>query len=199
MRPCESAKRFGEPARFSEGCRRRHAAAAALAANPAAAHAASAAPDAPHGNATAPTLAKAASGGCGVSRGRCNRRSPRLRFHGGCPEDSEFRIPLRQPRQFTFAVLHESLINYGGNKTPEFITCCHEESAVAMGHGYAKIEGKPLLVCVHGTVGLQHASMAIYDAFCDRVPVYIILGNFGDAASVSGKWTGRTARRTPRP
>ena len=91
----------------------------------------------------------------------------------------------------SFRSLHESLINYGGNRTPEFITCCHEESSVAMGHGYAKIEGKPLLVCVHGTVGLQHASMAIYDAFCDRVPVYIVLGNFGDAAERFGQvdWT----------
>ena len=91
----------------------------------------------------------------------------------------------------TFRSLHESLINYGGNKAPEFITCCHEESSVAMGHGYAKIEGKPLHVCVHGTVGLQHASMAIYDAFCDRVPVYIVLGNFGDSAERFGPvdWT----------
>ena len=83
----------------------------------------------------------------------------------------------------TFRSLHESLINYGGNSSPEFITCCHEESAVAMAHGYAKIEGKPLLVCVHGTVGLQHAAMAIYNAYCDRVPVFMILGNIGDAAA----------------
>jgi len=91
----------------------------------------------------------------------------------------------------SFRSLHESLINYGGNQAPEFITCCHEESSVGMGHGYAKIEGRPLLVCVHGTVGLQHASMAIYDAFCDRVPVYIILGNFSDAALRFGQvdWT----------
>ncbi|HKV05677.1 MAG TPA: thiamine pyrophosphate-dependent enzyme [Candidatus Acidoferrales bacterium] len=91
----------------------------------------------------------------------------------------------------SFRSLHESFINYGGNRQPEFITCCHEESAVGMGHGYAKIEGKPLLVCVHGTVGLQHASMAIYDAFCDRVPVYIVLGNFSDAAFRFGQvdWT----------
>ena len=91
----------------------------------------------------------------------------------------------------SFRSLHESLINYGNNQMPEFITCCHEESSVGMGHGYAKIEGKPLLVCVHGTVGLQHASMAIYDAFCDRVPVYIILGNFSDAALRFGQvdWT----------
>ena len=46
-----------------------------------------------------------------------------------------------------------------------------------MAHGYAKIEGKPMLVMAHGTVGLQHASMAIYNAYADRVPVYIVLGN----------------------
>ena len=65
----------------------------------------------------------------------------------------------------SFRGLHESLVNYGGNKTPEFITCCHEESSVAMAHGYAKIEGKPMMVMAHGTVGLQHASMAIYNAY----------------------------------
>jgi acetolactate synthase I/II/III large subunit len=81
----------------------------------------------------------------------------------------------------SFRGLHESVINYGGNKNPEFITCCHEESSVAMAHGYAKIEGKPLGVFAHGTVGLQHASMAIYNAYCDRVPVYIVAGNIIDA------------------
>ena len=54
----------------------------------------------------------------------------------------------------TFESLHESLINYGDNKMPEFLTCCHEESAVAMAHGYAKIEGKPMMALIHGTVGL---------------------------------------------
>jgi thiamine pyrophosphate-dependent acetolactate synthase large subunit-like protein len=73
------------------------------------------------------------------------------------------------------------VINYGRNQSPEFITCCHEESSVAMAHGYAKIEGKPLCVFAHGTVGLQHAAMAIYNAYCDRVPVYIVLGNTLDA------------------
>src|SRR6516164_4321209 len=80
-----------------------------------------------------------------------------------------------------FRGLHESVINYGGNKSPEFITCCHEESSVAMAHGYAKIEGRPLAVFAHGTVGIQHAAMAIYNAYCDRVPVYIIAGNILDA------------------
>jgi thiamine pyrophosphate-dependent acetolactate synthase large subunit-like protein len=82
----------------------------------------------------------------------------------------------------TFESLHESLINYGENKSPEFLTCCHEESAVAMAHGYAKIEGKPMMALIHGTVGLQHASMAIYNAYADHVPVYIVVGNHADGA-----------------
>jgi len=78
--------------------------------------------------------------------------------------------------------LHESMINYGGNKMPELLTACHEESSVAMGHGYAKIEGKPMMALIHGTVGLQHASMAIYNAYADRVPIYLVVGNHADAA-----------------
>src|SRR5688500_9549238 len=82
----------------------------------------------------------------------------------------------------SFRGLHESVINYGGNRNPELITCCHEENSVAMAHGYFKVEGKPIAIMAHGTVGLQHASMAIYNAWCDRVPVYVILGNHADAA-----------------
>jgi acetolactate synthase-1/2/3 large subunit len=91
----------------------------------------------------------------------------------------------------SFRGIHESIINYGGNKSPEFITCCHEESSVGMAHGYAKVEGKPLAVLAHGTVGVQHAAMAIYNAYCDRVPVYVILGNIIDATKrVPGvEWT----------
>ena len=82
----------------------------------------------------------------------------------------------------SFKGLHESMLNYGKNVAPEYITTTHEETSVAMAHGYAKIENKPLLTCVHGTVGLQHASMAIYDAFCDRVPVFVFAGNTFNAA-----------------
>src|SRR5229473_608011 len=81
----------------------------------------------------------------------------------------------------SFRGLHESLINYGGNESPEFITCCHEESSVGLAHGYSKVEGKPMGVLVHSNVGLQHASMAIFNAYCDRAPVYVIAGNSIDA------------------
>jgi len=82
----------------------------------------------------------------------------------------------------SFRALHESLIDYGGNKQPEFLTCMHEESAVGMAHGYFKIAGKPLMTLCHGTVGLQHAAMGIYNAWCDRVPVIVVGGNDMDAA-----------------
>jgi acetolactate synthase-1/2/3 large subunit len=81
----------------------------------------------------------------------------------------------------TFRGLHEAIINYGMNQQPEMLSCTHEEIAVAMAHGYAKIEGRPLLVLAQSTVGLQHASMALYNAFCDQVPVYMIVGNTVDA------------------
>jgi acetolactate synthase I/II/III large subunit len=85
----------------------------------------------------------------------------------------------------SFRSLHESVVNYGGNQ-PEFITCTHEEIGVAMGNGYAKIEGKPALSMAHGTVGCQHAAMAVYNAYCDQVPNVLILGNISNAAERRG-------------
>ena len=82
----------------------------------------------------------------------------------------------------SYRAIHESLINYGKNTMPEFLTCTHEESAVGMAHGYYKIANKPLMTLCHGTVGLMHASMNIYNAFCDRAPVIVINGNDLDAA-----------------
>ena len=81
----------------------------------------------------------------------------------------------------SFRSLHESLINYGGNRKPEMITCTHEEAAIAMAHGYSKAAGKPMAAFVHGTVGIQHAAMAIYNAWVDRVPLMIFAGNGLDA------------------
>ena len=76
----------------------------------------------------------------------------------------------------SFRGLHESIINYGMLTDPEldFLSCMHEEVSVAMCHGYAKIEGKPMAAMMHDTVGLQHGSMAIYNAYADRVPIFLI-------------------------
>ena len=96
----------------------------------------------------------------------------------------------------SFRAIHESLINYGGNKMPEFITCTHEESAIGMAHGYYKVAGKPLMSLCHGTVGLQHATMGIYNAWCDRVPVIVVGGNDLDAAHRPPGVPTSTRRRT---
>jgi acetolactate synthase-1/2/3 large subunit len=81
----------------------------------------------------------------------------------------------------TFRGLHESIVNYGGNHAPELITCVHEEISAAMCHGYAKVAGKPIACMVHSDVGVQHASMAIYNAWCDRAPMIVLVGNWLDA------------------
>ena len=82
----------------------------------------------------------------------------------------------------SFRGLHESLINYGKNTKPEFITCMHEESAIAMAHAYFKVTGKPQMTLCHGTVGLMHGAMAVYNAWCDRAAVLVVGGTDLDAA-----------------
>jgi acetolactate synthase-1/2/3 large subunit len=76
--------------------------------------------------------------------------------------------------------LHEAIVNHADNK-PEIITCVHEDIAVHMAQGYAKIAGKPAAMACHGVVGLQHASMATYNSWADRVPVLIFGGNIMEA------------------
>jgi thiamine pyrophosphate-dependent acetolactate synthase large subunit-like protein len=82
----------------------------------------------------------------------------------------------------SYRAIHESLIDYGKNTMPEFLTCTHEEVGVGIAHGYYKIANKPLMTLCHGTVGLMHATMNVYNAFCDRAPVIILAGNDLDAA-----------------
>jgi thiamine pyrophosphate-dependent acetolactate synthase large subunit-like protein len=78
----------------------------------------------------------------------------------------------------SFRGLHDSLVNYLGNTKPEMLLCIHEESAVALAHGYARVTGRPLAVALHANVGLMHATMAIFNAWCDRIPM-LMLGGVG--------------------
>ena len=73
----------------------------------------------------------------------------------------------------SFRGLHDSIVNHLGNRNPSMLLTLHEETAVALAHGYAKVTGKPLGVILHSNVGLMHATMAIFNAFCDRVPMLI--------------------------
>lgn len=83
----------------------------------------------------------------------------------------------------SFRGLHDSLVNHLGNEDPQMLLVLHEEHAVAIAHGYAKVGGQALAAILHSNVGLMHGSMAIFDAWCDRTPV-LILGATGpvDAA-----------------
>jgi len=66
--------------------------------------------------------------------------------------------------------LHDSLVNYGSGG-PEMLMCSHEEIAVAIANGYGRVTGKPMATGLHNVVGLQHAAMAIFNAWCDRTPI----------------------------
>jgi len=70
--------------------------------------------------------------------------------------------------------LHDSLVNHLGNEAPTMLLCLHEEHAVAIAHGYAKVTGRAMAAAVHSNVGLFHATMAIFNAWCDRMPVIVI-------------------------
>ena len=83
----------------------------------------------------------------------------------------------------SFRGLHDSLVNYLGNRDPQLLLCLHEEHAVAIAHGYAKVTGKPMAVAVHANVGLMHATMAMFNAWCDRVPM-IVIGATGPVDAV---------------
>jgi thiamine pyrophosphate-dependent acetolactate synthase large subunit-like protein len=74
----------------------------------------------------------------------------------------------------SFRGLHDSLVNFLGNTSPKMLVCLHEEHSVAIAHGYAKVTGKPLAAAVHSNVGLMHATMAMFNAWCDRMPVLVI-------------------------
>ncbi len=84
--------------------------------------------------------------------------------------------------------LHDSLVNYLGNTQPAMLLCLHEETAIAIAHGYAKVTGRPLAAAVHSNVGLMHGSMAVFNAYCDRMPL-ILLGATGPVdASLRRPW-----------
>jgi len=73
--------------------------------------------------------------------------------------------------------LHDSLVNHLGDRAPQMLTVLHEEHAVAIAHGFAKVTGRPMGAILHANVGLMHGSMGIFDAWCDRVPVLIYGAN----------------------
>ncbi|MGE0626386.1 MAG: thiamine pyrophosphate-binding protein [Hyphomicrobiaceae bacterium] len=78
----------------------------------------------------------------------------------------------------SFRGLHDSLVNHTANERPKMLLCLHEEHAVAIAHGWAKVTGTPIAAAVHSNVGLMHATMAFFNAWCDRMPA-VVLGATG--------------------
>src|SRR5215510_8839939 len=70
--------------------------------------------------------------------------------------------------------LHDSLVNHLGNAAPQMLLCLHEEAAIAIAHGYAKVTGRAMAAAVHSNVGLMHGTMAVFNAWCDRMPMMIL-------------------------
>jgi Thiamine pyrophosphate enzyme, N-terminal TPP binding domain len=89
--------------------------------------------------------------------------------------------------------LHDSIVNYLGNTKPQMLLCLHEETAVAIAHGYAKVTGEALVTAVHSNVGLMHATMAMFNAWCDRMPV-VVLGATGPVDAVKDSHRARPGR-----
>ncbi|MBD8596644.1 thiamine pyrophosphate-binding protein [Pseudomonas sp. W2Oct36] len=88
----------------------------------------------------------------------------------------------------SFRGIHDSLVHHPDPAVPAILMCCHEEISVAMAHGYYKASGKHMVVLVHANIGLQHASMAIFNAWCDRVPLLVLGGNGPLDAALRRPW-----------
>lgn len=88
----------------------------------------------------------------------------------------------------SFRGLHDSLVNFTRNQRPQILLCAHEEHAVAIAHGYAKVTGRPMAAALHSNVGLMHAAMAVFNSWCDRVPVLLLGGNGPVDASRRRPW-----------
>jgi len=88
----------------------------------------------------------------------------------------------------SFRGLHDSFVNYLEARDPKMLVCLHEEHTIAIAHGYAKVTGKPMLAVIHANVGLMHATMAFYGAWCDRVPVLVLGANGPHDATKRRPW-----------
>jgi len=109
-------------------------------------------------------------------------KKPRVKRAGSGRFNSDVIVDMMHMYNFPFAAinpgasyrgLHDSVVNYGGNY-PRMMLCTHEETAVQIAHGYSRATGKAMIAIVHNLVGLLHSNMAIYYAYIDRAPVFIV-------------------------
>ena len=82
-----------------------------------------------------------------------------------------------------FRGLQESLTHYGGNKSPEWLTCLHEATSVGIALGYARASfNKPMAAIMKSVVGVQNAAMQIYNTYADQVPAILFSSTELDGA-----------------
>jgi acetolactate synthase-1/2/3 large subunit len=74
---------------------------------------------------------------------------------------------------------------------PQYVSSRHEETAVAMALGYAKATGRLPAVCLHTTVGAQHAAMILRGALHERIPLVVLAGESIGFAEPPGPKVGR--------
>ena len=84
--------------------------------------------------------------------------------------------------------LHDSLVNYLGNRDPRMLLCLHEDHVVAIAHGYARVTGEPMGCIVHSNVGLMHGLMQVFNAWCGRMPIFILGATGPVDADVRRPW-----------
>lgn len=86
----------------------------------------------------------------------------------------------------SFRGIHDSLAQRPD--APKIVLCLHESVAVSIAQGYAKAAGRPMAALLHDVVGLQNASMSVYNAWCDRVPLLLIGGTGPKAKQHRRPW-----------
>lgn len=87
----------------------------------------------------------------------------------------------------TFRAVHDSLVNHLVDG-PEIVLCATEGISVAVAHGYAKASGRAMAVFAHNIVGLQSASMGLYNAWCDRAPILVVGGTGPRSKQLRRPW-----------
>jgi thiamine pyrophosphate-dependent acetolactate synthase large subunit-like protein len=88
----------------------------------------------------------------------------------------------------SFAGLHDSIVNYLGNERPTMLLTLNENQAVSIAHGYARVTDTPMGVILHSNVGLMVGTMGIFNAWCDRKPMFIVGADGPDDAAKRIPW-----------
>jgi benzoylformate decarboxylase len=117
--------------------------------------------------------------------------NPRMEWNSDAVAEMVRRLDLKYVALVpgaSYRGFHDSVVNFLGNTNPQTLVCLHEEHAVAIAHGYAKVTDTPMAVALHTNVGLMHACMAVFNAWCDRKPMIVFGANGPQDADKRRPW-----------